>query len=325
MSVNPPSNGSSVEKTAASPLSLSLGGIEFPSVLLNASGAFNAPLFNRLFPLHATLGGIVTKTVTREPQIGNQQPRTIELPGIGMLNSIGLQNPGLAYSLETDLPALAAFHLPILLSISAHSSGEFAQMAEAILTHPSASQVNALELNLSCPNVEKGGVHFGSAPESVRQALQAVTTVWKKPVFAKLTPNVTDIAAVGEAALEGGAFGLTAINTVLGVAIDIKARKPVMPRISAGYSGPGIKPVALHAIWNLHRRFPKVPIIGVGGIASTEDALEFLMAGASLIQLGTSCFRQPMAFQKIAEGLQTFCATENIQQITDLTGCAHSC
>jgi dihydroorotate dehydrogenase (NAD+) catalytic subunit len=315
----------SADQPATSPLTRSIGGIDFPSVLLNASGAFNAPMFDRLFPLNETLGGIVTKTVTRNPQVGNRQPRTVELPGIGMLNSIGLQNPGLAYSLDADLPALAAFQLPLLLSISAHSSGEFAEMAETVLAHPSAGLVQALELNLSCPNVEKGGVHFGSAPDSVRDALKAVTAVWKKPIFAKLTPNVTDIVAVGEAALEGGALGLTAINTVLGVAIDVKTRKPIMPRVSAGYSGPGIKPVALHAIWNLHRRFPKVPIIGVGGIASTQDALEFLMAGASLIQLGTSCFRQPMAFQDVAQGLKVFCENENIKNIAELTGCAHSC
>lgn len=309
-----------------SPFSLGrvVADIAFPSVLLNASGAFNAPLFNGLFPLAETLGGVVTKTVTREPQIGNRQPRTVELPGIGMLNSIGLQNPGLAYTLEKDLPALAAFGLPVLLSLSAHSSGEFAQMAEAVLGHPSVRHISALELNLSCPNVEKGGVHFGSAPDSVRQALRAITSVWKKPVFAKLTPNVTDIVSVGAAAIEGGAHGLTAINTVLGVAIDIKARKPVMPRVSAGYSGPGIKPVALHAIWNLYKHFPETPIMGVGGIATVEDVLEFLMAGASLVQVGTVCFRQPMVFRLLSEGLRMFCEAENIRDVAELTGCAHA-
>jgi len=301
-----------------------VAGIEFSSVLLNASGAFNASLFNRLYPLKEVMGGIVTKTVTTEPLAGNLQPRTVELPGIGMLNSIGLQNPGLAYSLEKDIPALKALGLPVILSISAHSSAEFAKMAETALSHANGPIIEALELNLSCPNVEKGGVHFGSAQDSVREALKAVTSVFPKPVFAKLTPNVSDIVAIGGAAIEGGAAGLTAINTVLGAAIDIKKRKPVMPRVSAGYSGPGIKPVAIHAIWNLRKHFPETPIMGVGGVSSAEDVLEFLMAGASLVQVGTICFRQPMIFKEIAESLQAYCTAEGVASLAELCGCAHS-
>jgi dihydroorotate dehydrogenase (NAD+) catalytic subunit len=300
-----------------------VAGIRFSSVLLNASGAFNAHLFNELYPLQANLGGIVTKTVTNQPLAGNMQPRTVELPGIGMLNSIGLQNPGLAYSLEKDIPALKAYGLPVILSISAHSSAEFAQMTEIALSHPNGSLIEALELNLSCPNVEKGGVHFGSAQDSVKAALKAVTAVCDKPVFAKLTPNVSDIVSIGGAAIEGGASGLTAINTVLGAAIDIRRRKPVMPRVSAGYSGPGIKPVAINAIWNLRKHFPETPIIGVGGISSAEDVLEFLMAGASLVQVGTICFRNPLVFQEMTRQLQAYCREENIAQLSELCGCAH--
>lgn len=304
-------------------LAHTVAGINFPSVLLNASGAFNAPLFHEISPLSEVLGGIVTKTVTQDPWAGNLHPRTTELPGIGMLNSIGLQNPGLAYSLEKDVPALSAFQVPLILSISAHSSRDFAKMAEAVLNHPNGNAVVALELNLSCPNVEKGGVHFGSAPESVKEALLAVTAVWKKPVFAKLTPNVGDIVSIGAAAIEGGAQGLTAINTVLGVAIDIKKRKPVMPRVSAGYSGPGIKPIALHAIWNLHKHFPEIPIMGVGGLSNADDVLEFILAGASLVQVGTICFRQPTIFQTIYADLVAFCAEEKIGNLAELRGAAH--
>jgi dihydroorotate dehydrogenase (NAD+) catalytic subunit len=304
-------------------LSTSVAGIRFASPLLNASGAFNAPLFNELYPLESVLGGIVTKTVTREPLAGNPQPRTTELPGIGMLNSIGLQNPGLAYSLEKDIPALKACNVPVILSISAHSSQEFAKMAESALAHSSGKLIEAFELNLSCPNVEKGGVHFGSAPDSVREAVQAVVSVSGKPVFAKLTPNVTDIVAIGGAAIEGGAQGLTAINTLLGVSIDIRRKKPVMPRVSAGYSGPGIKPVALHAVWNLHKHFPETPIMGVGGISTAEDILEFLMAGASLVQVGTSCFRNPMVFRQMFGELQAYCEAEKLDSLYQLCGCAH--
>jgi dihydroorotate dehydrogenase (NAD+) catalytic subunit len=303
--------------------STSVAGIEFSSFLLNASGAFNAPLFNRLYPLAENLGGLITKTVTLNPQVGNRQPRTHELPGIGMLNSIGLQNPGLSYTLETDVSALAVYGLPVLLSMSAHTSADFARMAELVLAHPAVQYIQALELNLSCPNVEKGGVHFGSSAASVKEALTAVRSVWKKPIFAKLTPNVTDIVAVGAAAAEGGANGLTAINTVLGVAIDVRKRKPVMPRISAGYSGPGIKPIALHAVWNLHKNFPEIPIMAVGGIASADDVLEFIMAGASLIQVGTSCFRDPMVFHTLRENLTLYCEQEKINSLSSLIGCAH--
>lgn len=304
-------------------LNVSVAGITFNSPLLNASGAFNASLFNQMYPLKDNMGGLVTKTVTQKPQAGNIQPRTVELPGIGMLNSIGLQNPGLAYTLEQEIPALKACGLPVILSISAHSSAEFAKMAEWALSHPNGNQIEALELNLSCPNVAKGGIHFGSAADSVKEALQAVRTVCPKPVFAKLTPNVSDIAAIGGAALEGGATGITAINTVLGVAIDIHKRKPVMPRVAAGYSGPGIKPIALHAIWNLRKHFPEIPIIGVGGISNSTDALEFMMAGASLVQIGTICFRQPTIFQTVNQELTAFCEQEGVNSLMDIVGCAH--
>ncbi len=310
--------------TLQNPLQQTLAGLTFASPLMNASGAFYAPSFERMFPLKACMGGLVTKTTTKFPQAGNPQPRTVELPGIGMLNSIGLQNPGLDYTLSVEVPALLALNIPVLLSISAHSTGDFAAMAEAILAHTSARGVHALEMNLSCPNVEKGGVHFGSSPESVRNAIAAVATVWHKPIFAKLTPNVGDIVSIGAAAIEGGAQGLTAINTVLGVAIDVLRKKPIMPRISAGYSGPGIKPIALHAIWNLHRHFPETTIIGVGGAGTTTDVLEFIMAGASLVQLGTACFREPGLFSQIHQELLNYCSSEGVVDIKTLVGCAHA-
>ena len=307
----------------ASTLTANLAGIEFSSLLLNASGAFNPHLFGQLIHYGRDLGGIVTKTVTADPLAGNPQSRTVELPGIGMLNSIGLQNPGLAYTLDTELPALAAHGLPVILSISAHSAAEFARMAEAVQAHPHGKTVQALELNLSCPNVEKGGVHFGASADAVRDAVGAVTAVFKRPVFAKLTPNVGDVVPIAAAAVEGGAAGLTAINTVLGAAIDIQKRKAVIPRVSAGYSGPGIKPVALHVIWQLCKHFPDVPILGVGGITNATDVLEFIMAGASVVQVGTSCFRHPLVFRGIREDLEAWCAAEGVASLAALRGCAH--
>lgn len=304
-------------------LSVTVAGIEFPSLLLNASGAFHPATFNRIFDLGSTLGGIVTKTVTAAPTIGNAQHRTVELPGIGMLNSIGLQNPGLDYFLEQEAAALKAYGLPLILSISAHSNHEFAEMAHRVQSHPSGHHVDALELNLSCPNVEKGGIHFGTSADCVQGAVASVVQVFEKPVFAKLTPNVADIVSIGGAALEGGAHGLTAINTVMGASIDIKRKKPGLQRVSGGYSGPGIRPVAIHAVYQLHKHFPEAPILGVGGIMNANDVLEFLMAGASLVQVGTACFRTPTVFTQIQEDLMDYCQAEGLSRLTELTGCAH--
>ncbi|MBY0404408.1 MAG: dihydroorotate dehydrogenase, partial [Cyanobacteria bacterium] len=287
-------------------LEINIAGIKFNSPLLNASGAFNPDFFSRLFPLDTTLGAILSKTVTPLPQAGNPQQRTVELPGIGMLNSIGLQNPGLAYFLETEAPIFQTHGLPIILSISAHSQDAFGEMARQIESHPNGQYVQLIEVNLSCPNVEKGGAHFGTIPSFVVDAISAVTENTQKPVFAKLTPNVTDILSLADAAIQGGASGLTAINTVMGCSIDIKTRKPILPRVSGGYSGPGIKPIALHAVWQLYKSFPNVPIMAVGGMEKTEDILEFIFAGASLTQVGTACFRSPLVFTTIIQELRHY-------------------
>jgi len=192
------------------------------------------------------------------------------------------------------------------------------------LGHANGAHVDAIEVNLSCPNVEKGGVEFGSSPELVKEALKALTAVWKKPVFAKLTPNAGNMVPIAAAAIEGGAHGLTAINTLLGASIDINTRKPVLPRVSGGYSGPGVKPVALHHIYSLYRHFPQTPIMGVGGVSTAGDVIEFMMAGASLVQVGTSCFRHPDVFAQVREGLAEFCRREGVGRVADLIGCAHS-
>jgi dihydroorotate dehydrogenase (NAD+) catalytic subunit len=310
-------------------LSVEIAGVRFPSPILNASGAFNPVLFDQIAPLRETLGAIVTKTVTPQPLMGNPQYRTVELPGVGMLNSIGLQNPGLVGYLDGEASVFKAFGLPVILSISANSSSQFQQMVEALLVHPNAACVDGLEVNLSCPNVEKGGAHFGTIPEYVYEAISAIRQVWPGLLFAKLTPNVTDIAAIGEAAVSGGATGLTAINTVMGAAIDIQEKKPILKRVSGGYSGPGIKPIAVHAVWTLRKRFPTVPIMAVGGASSVEDILEFMMAGASLVQVGTQCFRQPKVFAEIHQQLKQYVQEqsvndEQLKSISDIIGCAHA-
>ncbi|MGE0199389.1 MAG: dihydroorotate dehydrogenase [Candidatus Melainabacteria bacterium] len=301
-----------------------LAGLTLASPLLNASGAFNPPMFNRLFPLQGTLGAIVTKTVTAQPRVGNAQYRTVELPGMGMLNSIGIQNAGLAHFLETEGPGFAALGVPVILSISAESSEAFGAMAHACREHANGSVVAAIELNLSCPNIHAGGVEFGSSPVMVREAVAAVKSVFDRPVFAKLTPNVGDMVPIAAGALEGGADGLTAINTLLGTHIDVKTRRPVLPRVSGGYSGPGVRPVALHHVYRLYQHFPGTPILGVGGIATSEDVLAFMMAGASVVQVGTACFRDPMVFAHVHEELRAWCAREGVAHLQDLVGCAQA-
>jgi dihydroorotate dehydrogenase (NAD+) catalytic subunit len=274
-----------------------------------------------MFPLKHTLGALITKTVTPQPRLGNPQPRTVELPGIGMLNSIGLQNPGLAACLAEELPELVQHQVPVMVSISADSTEAFTAMAEALAARP---EVAALEVNLSCPNIARNGLHFGDAPETVTAAISAVRAGFSGPVFAKLTPNVTSIVAIGEAALAGGATGLTAINTVMGIKIDVKRRRPVLPRQAGGYSGPGIRPVAVLAVWRLWQAFPGIPIVGVGGIACLEDVLEFLMAGASAVQIGTWAFRHPMIFPNMVQDLAAFLETQGVAHVSQLVGCAHA-
>ncbi|MDX2084178.1 MAG: dihydroorotate dehydrogenase [Candidatus Melainabacteria bacterium] len=311
--------------TAPQSLAVNLSaGLSLQSLLLNASGAFNPSVLGELFPLAGCLGAFVTKTVTPLAQAGNPMPRTVELPGVGMLNSIGIQNAGLAHCLAVDVPAYAAHGMPVILSISAGSSKQFAQMAEAVMQHPNGSSIVAIELNLSCPNVEAGGSHFGSVPAWVGQAVAAIRAVIDRPVWAKLTPNVTDVVSVAAAAVEAGADGLTAINTVLGAAIDIRQRKPFLKRVSGGYSGPGIKPIAIHAVYQLYKHFPQVPIVGVGGICRMEDVLEFIMAGATAVQVGTGVFRHPLALPRLAEQLHEFAEQEGLSSLSELIGCAHA-
>ena len=303
-------------------LSTEVNGIPFALPLMNASGAFYAPSFARFFELNQGLGGIVTKTVTDSPSMGNKPYRTVELPGIGMLNSIGIQNPGLDACLAEEIPALSKHRLPVVLSVSAHSVAQFQAMAQRVALHPVAGHIQALELNLSCPNISAGGLHFGSDPGAVGEAVSAVKQVWAKPVWAKLTPNVTDIVCIGRAAVDGGADGLTAVNTVMGLALDIKKRKPILPRVSGGYSGPGIRPIALNAIWQLHKAMPTVPLIGVGGIETAEDVISFLLAGASVVQVGTACFRHPLVFTQLVQDLAHYCQQEDLT-VKALVGLAH--
>ena len=304
-------------------ITVTIAGVRFDTPFLNASGCFYPTTFDAIQPLAGTLGGMVIKTVTRQPRAGNRGPRAVELPGIGMLNSIGLQNPGLQAFLDTEAEAMATYGMPVILSLAATSVAEFGEMATLIEAHPAGAHVRALELNLSCPNVAEGGVDFGLSPEIIRHAVSQTRQHTRKPVFAKLTPNVTHIVALAEAAAQGGAHGVTAVNTALGLAIDVRRKAPVLARATGGYSGPGLRPIALRAVWEIHRALPDLPILGVGGIETLDDALQFFMAGASLVQIGTACFRTPTLFASLSSALAQYLQDEGLPTLSRLTGCAH--
>jgi dihydroorotate dehydrogenase (NAD+) catalytic subunit len=302
-----------------------VGDICLKHPLMNASGAFNVAVANRLFSLETGLSALVSKTVTPQASVGNTQQRTVELPGIGMLNSIGLQGKGLMETLNSDIPAWqhSAPAIPKVLSISADSEAAFAAMARHIEMHPQRVQLQAIEVNVSCPNVHAGGALFGSSPEWVARALKAVAAETTLPLWVKLTPNAPDVVAVGQRAVEAGATALTAINTVLGAHVDIKRRKISLSRGSGGYSGPGIKPIAIHHVLNLKRALPDTPIIGVGGIQHAEDVLEFMMAGCHAVQIGTQFFRDPFTYLNTLDTLITWCETEGLSSLQEIVGMAH--
>ncbi|MEB3287546.1 MAG: dihydroorotate dehydrogenase [Vampirovibrionales bacterium] len=320
---------STLEKTAtvnkAADLSCDIGGgIVLKSPILNASGAFHPAVISQMLSIGDVFGALVTKTVTPQPRAGNPQYRAVELPGIGMLNSIGLQNAGLENILEKEVPQWLGFgNTPLILSLSAETPEAFAKMAKTIEAHALGQQIMAYELNLSCPNVAKGGLDFGSSPSLISDIIKTLRSTSAKPLYAKLTPNVQSVLPMAEAAIKAGVTGLVAINTVLGLAIDTRQKKAILPRVSGGYSGPGIRPIALHHVWQLHKAFPDTPIIGVGGIETADDILQFLMAGASAVQVGTSCFRTPDIFQTLHQDLLAYCCQENLQALSQLRGIAH--
>ncbi len=276
------------------------GGLELKNPMLAASGCFGYGLEADPVIPPSLFGGIVTKTITPAPRRGNPVPRLAETHA-GMLNSIGLENVGLDAFLADKLPALEDVDSKIVVSVSAGSAGEFAEMAERLAEH---ARVDALELNLSCPNVAEHGRNFAADPAAVAAIGKAVRRVFARPMWIKLSPNVTDISEVARAAQDAGADAVTAINTLLGMDINIDSGKSPFARVTAGLSGPAILPVALAAVWRIARE-GGIPTIGVGGASSAKGLLKFLAAGAEAVQLGTVLFSDPGAPQRILDDLAT--------------------
>ena len=297
-------------------LSVDYAGIRFANPVLLASGTCNYG--QELLPLTdlTRLGGLVSKTITPKPRGGNPPPRVVETPA-GMLNSIGLQNPGIDDFIRDKWPFLSQLGTRVVVNIAGDTAEEFSALAARL---EEVEGIAGLEINISCPNLRAGGMLFGCNPQAAAEVIAAVRQVTRLPVIAKLTPNVTDVTEVARAVEGAGADGISLINTLVGMAIDVERRRPVLGNITGGLSGPAIKPVALAMVWKVFQAVG-VPLMGIGGIRTARDALEFILAGASLVQVGTANFIDPNAGVEIAAGLRSYCKEKGIVAISELVGC----
>ena len=293
-----------------------LAGVTLKNPVLTASGTFGSGMeFARFTDLNK-LGGVVTKGVSITPWEGNPTPRVMETTG-GMLNAIGLQNPGLDVFLERDLPFLEQFNTRKIVNVCGHTTEEYTEAVKRL----SVSTADILEINISCPNVKAGGITFGTDPKMAEEITKAVKSVaGTKPVFMKLNPNVTDITEIAKAVEAGGADGISLINTLMGMKIDIRRRTFALANRTGGLSGPAIKPVAVRMVYQVAKSV-KLPLIGMGGIACADDAIEFLMAGATAVSVGTANFRNPAVTAEIASGIEAFLRDNHIDDIHEIIGC----
>lgn len=300
-------------------LSVSLCGVRLRNPIIPASGTFGyGREFADLFDLDC-LGSISLKGTTAEPRYGNPQPRIAETPG-GMLNAVGLQNPGVEAVLAEELPWLAEhFHGPLVANVGGFSLDEYAANVRRLAEAPN---VGILEVNISCPNLHCGGRNFGSDPKDAAAVTAAVRKETDKPVFMKLSPNVTDIAAVAKACADAGADGLCLINTLLGMRIDLRTRRPLLANRTGGLSGPAVFPVAIRMVYDVYAA-TRLPIIGCGGVSTAEEACEMMMAGATAVEVGAANLRDPFACPKIVEALPGVCERLGTDRIASLTGLAH--
>ncbi len=296
-------------------LSVHIGPLTLKNPVLTASGTFGYGTEYRDYFDMSELGGIITKTITLHPREGNPIPRIAETP-CGMLNSIGLANVGVDHFVSDKLPELEGMDTSVIVNIAGSSIDEYADVAERVQGH---SRVDALEVNISCPNVKKGGLAFGTDADITREIVSRVRETTKKAVIVKLTPNVTDITTIARAAVEGGADGLSLINTILGMGVDIETRKPLIARVVAGLSGPAIKPAALAKVYQVAQNV-SVPIIGIGGIMDWQSAVEFFIVGAAAVEIGTLSFIQPDGALQVLRGIEQYCEQKGIDKLTDLVG-----
>ena len=297
---------------------VNLGGIIMKNPVTTASGTFGFGFEYQPYVNLQRLGAITVKGTTPSPRAGNPTPRIAETPA-GMLNAIGLQNPGVDRVAEEMMPKLAELGVPVIINIAGDTVEDYALVARKL---DGVAGVAGLEVNISCPNVKKGGIQFGGDPRSAAEVTRAVKAAADLPVIVKLSPNVADISAMAEAVAEAGADALAMINTLVGMVIDVDRRKPVLANITGGLSGPAIRPVAVRAVWQVYRTV-KLPILGMGGIMNARDALEFILAGATAVAVGTANFVNPRATIEVIEGIENYMRQNGFDNVNQLVGLAH--
>ena len=296
-------------------LAVNIGGLQLQNPVMTASGTFGyAREFDHLVDLNR-LGGIIVKGLSLMPTKGNPPPRIVETP-CGMLNAIGLENVGIEAFIEDKLPFLERLTPPIIANIYGKLEEEYVQLAGRI---DAVDAIDAVEVNISCPNVRAGGMVFGVDPTAAFRVVRGIRNQTSKPLIVKLSPNVTDITEIALAAQDAGADCLSLINTITAMVVDIETRRPRLANLTGGLSGPAIKPVAVRMVWQV-ARVAKIPVIGIGGIMTAEDALEFFIAGASAVQIGTANFINPAVTVDVIDGIERFLAERNIDHIADIIG-----
>lgn len=296
-------------------LSVDLGGLQLKNPVMTASGTFGYGYEYDDFIDVSSLGGIIVKGTTLKPREGNPYPRLAETQQ-GMINAVGLQNKGVDYFCSTINPKLSKYTTNVLVNVSGSCIDDYVATAERI---NELSNIPAIELNISCPNVKEGGMAFGTSPDSAAKVVEAVRKVYKKHLMVKLSPNVTNIVEIAKAAEGAGANSVSLINTLLGMAVDAERRRPLISTVTGGLSGAAIKPIALRMVWQVYNAID-IPIIGLGGIMNATDAVEFLLAGASAVQIGTANFLDPTVTIKVLDGIRDYLVRHNINSVKELTG-----
>ena len=298
---------------------VTLCGIPLENPVIPASGTFGfGQEFAALYDINC-LGSFSFKGTTLGPRFGNPLPRIAECPS-GMLNAVGLQNPGVKHVKEVELPALAKiFHKPVMANVSGFSVSEYVSVVEQL---SDVEQIGWFEVNISCPNVHGGGMSFGTCPDAAAEVTRAVRAVTKKPLIIKLSPNVTDIASIARACEDAGADGISLINTLLGMRMDLRTRKPLLANTTGGYSGPAVFPVAVRMVYQVYDAV-KIPIVGMGGVSSAEDVLEMMLAGATAVEVGAANLVDPYASKKIVEALPQVMEQYGIKSLTEIIGAGH--
>ncbi|MDO4321243.1 MAG: dihydroorotate dehydrogenase [Lachnospiraceae bacterium] len=299
-------------------MKVNIAGVEFKNPVMTASGTFGSGMEYSDFVDLSRLGAVVTKGVANVPWPGNPTPRIAEIRG-GMMNAIGLQNPGIDTFCSRDLPFLEKYDTKVIVNVCGHSTEEYCEVVERLAQE---KRVDMLEINISCPNVRCGGIAFGQNPRTVEEITREVKRRAKQPVIMKLSPNVTDITEIARAAEAGGADAVSMINTLTGMKIDINRRTFAIANKTAGVSGPAVHPIAVRMVYQTAQAI-SIPIIGMGGIATAEDALEFILAGAAAVAVGTANFRNPLATVEVIDGIADYMERQKIEDINELIGAVH--